>query len=255
LTSDEIILLLLGFISLITLPMLYWLFREPENVLVSPRRRAVLWAIVLAYAGVMVLALLVGVRFFSALFVAYPLFYLLLGKRWMGEKRPFSPPIALFIIPFFLLWFGELFAVLDYNGPILPHFTFYLGFYAGIALVFAFFNGRWQFSLLQLFTIGGLWGVLIEQNFLFPALFLQAIMGDGGAFFTILFSALFVFIIYGLYLAAPFLLLYERVEANPRAGKRPAVFLFIAIVIVPLLVWGVWNWLLTALGMDLTGVV
>ncbi len=189
------------------------------------------------------------------MFVAYPLLYAAGFRNRIRAARIFSTRLALFFLPFFLLWFEELFAVLDYHGPVLQHFVFYLGFYVGIASVIYFFYRGLQFSFAQLFTIGGLWGLLIEGEFMFPEMFMQGIAGDTESLFAFTLAAPFVFITYGLYLAGPFLLFYEEIAVNRPAGVRNVAALFVAAVTVPLLTWGIWTAILGWLGIELSRII
>ncbi|MFV1949865.1 MAG: hypothetical protein ACC633_08045 [Anaerolineales bacterium] len=253
--TEELNLIILGIFSLAAIPVLYWIFRDPSEALNSYLSKALLSIIILAYSGMAVLSLLMGDRFFSALFVAYPLLYAVVFRKRIRSTRIFSTRFTLLILPFFLLWFEELFAVLDYHGPILQHFIFYIGYYVGYVLVIYLFYRRWRFSFAQVLTIGGLFGMLIEQEFMLPKLFLQGISGNLDALLFLFFAAPFIFLVYGLYLAAPFLLFYEEIKVNPKAGKRQVFFLFFAILTVPLLTWGIWTILLSALGIDLAGII
>ncbi len=253
--TEEISLLILGMLSLAVIPTLYWIFKDPSKSLNRNRSAVLLNAIILVYTGLAFFSLALGERFFSALFVAYPLFYGVVFRKRIRSMRIFSTKFGLLLIPFFLLWFGELFAVLDYNGPILQHFIFYTGYYIGYALVIYFFFRRWSFSFAQVLTIGGLFGVLIEQEFMLPQFFLQGISGNLEALLFFFLSAPFIFLVHGLYLAGPFLLFYEDIKVNPKAKKRQVFFLVLALLIIPLLSWGIWSLILSALEIDLVGII
>ncbi len=246
-------LVLLGAISYPTIFTLFWIFKDSTEK--SCFSTGALWAIILTYTGISFLALTAGSRFFSALFVAYPLFLVTVFRERIRRSRLFSSRFGLFWIAFLFLWFEEVFVILDYQDPGLAHLIFYVGFYAGLALVVQYFYKRWDFSFAQVFTIGGLLGLLIEQEFLIPKYFVQVLTGSGDAFMALIFTAPFVFIVYGMYLAAPLLIFYEDMREKKKATKRHALLLYVAIVIVPLLVWGIWDGLITSLGIDLTGVI
>ena len=253
--NEELTLFALGLVSLPTIAALYVIFRDAKRPLRTIRAKIVLAAIIFVYIALAFLPLLDNGRFFSVLFVAFPLLYVTFFRKWIRSGSLFPSKWELFIIPFLLLWFDELFSVLDYEGPILQHFIFYAGFYLGIAAVIGFFYRRWQFSFAQLLTIGGLWGVLIEQNFMFPQFLLNGLMGDGESLLAFLFLAPFTFLAYGLYLAMPFLLFYEEIQGHPKAQKRQLVALFVAILTLPLLIWGAWTAVLNLLQINLAGVV
>ncbi len=194
--TEELNLVMLGMFSIGVIPALYWIFNDPSTALNSYLSQALLGGIILAYSGMAILPLLTGERFFSALFVAYPLLYAIVFRKRIRSTRIFSFRFALLILPFFLLWFEELFAVLDYHGPVLQHFIFYLGYYVGYASVIYYLYRRWRYSFAQVLTIGGLFGVLIEQEFMLPHFFLRGISGNREAL-------LFLFSCRTLYLPGP----------------------------------------------------
>ena len=105
--------------------------------------------------------------------------------------------------------------------------------------------------VLVVYVIGGLWGVLIEQQFRGPSLLLSGALLDFLAFGS------FIFPVYGLYLAGPRLLFQEEIntELELAPSKTMYLFLFIAVSVVPLAVWGLWNGLLTAIGIDISKIV
>ncbi len=253
--TGELSILVLEILSLAAIPTLYWIFKDPSINLNNNRSAVLLNAIILAYSGLAFFSLALGERFFSALFVAYPLFYGIVFRKRIRSMRIFSTKFGFLLVPFFLLWFGELFAVLDYNGPILKHFVFYIGYYIGYALVIFFFYRRWSFSFAQVLTIGGLFGVLIEQEFMLPQFFLQGISGNLEALLFFFLSAPFIFLVHGLYLAGPFLLFYEDIKVNPKAKKHQVFFLCIALLIIPLLSWGIWSLFLSALEFNMVGII
>lgn len=252
---EELNLLFLGIVSFTTIPALYWIFRDPEKLQDSWFFKTILGAIILTFTSFALFPLLMGERFFSALFVAYPLLYAVVFRKWIRSTKIFSTKFALLFLPFLLLWFGELFAVLDYHGPILQHFIFYAGYYIGYVVVIYLFYHRWRFSFAQVLTISGLFGMLIEQEFMLPKFFLQGISGNLEALLFLFLTAPFIFLAHGMYLASPFLLFYDRIKANPKANKRHVFLLFVAILTIPLLAWGIWTMILGALGIDLAGVI
>jgi len=253
--NEEISLFLLSLLSWASIPALYWIFKDPTQTFKGSFSKVLVKVIILAYTTITIIALLSDQRFFSGLFVAYPLFYSVLIRDRLRSRRLFSSKLALLIVPFFLLWFGELFAVLDYHGPVLQHYIQYIGYYVGYALVIYFFYRRWSFSFAQVLTIGGLFGMLIEQEFMLPQFFLQGISGNSEALLFLFLAAPFIFLTHGLYLAGPFLLFNEEINTNPAANKRQVFLLIIALLIIPLLSWGIWSMILSAFGVDLVGII
>jgi hypothetical protein len=254
-TSNDLGMLILSMISWIVLPMLYRIFKDPTRVLSGKYSRRGLKAIILVYAGFAIIALLLGGRFYSSLFVAYPLLYSVVSRDRIRSTWLFSSRFAMFIIPFCLLWFEEIFAVLDYYGVIIPHFIHYIGYYLGYAFVIRYFFRRWSFSFAQVMTIGGLFGLLIEGEFMMPQLFLQGLSGSPESLLYALIAAPFIFITHGFYLAGPYLLFHEEINQNPNANKRQIGFLSIAILVIPLLMWGIWSMIIGAGGFDPSGII
>lgn len=253
--SGESYLLIVSGISWIVIPTLYRLFRDPEDILSGEGSKGTIRLIFFVYAGLTFFSLLLGGLFFSALFIGFPLFYAVLYRDRIRNTKLFSSRLALFTIPFLLLWFEELFAVLDYQGPIIPHFIHYIGYYLGYALVIYLFFRRRKFSFAQVLTIGGLFGVLIEGEFMLPQFLIQGLSGNPDAFIFLVLSAPFIFLTHGLYLAGPYLLFYEEISSKPEANKRQVLLLVIALMIIPLLAWGIWSMVLTAGGFNPAGVI
>lgn len=254
----------------ISLAALFWVFKDPRAVIVRGKKRSLIVFIALLYAVIAFLPFMEGKSACYHFFVTYPLLYVLILRTFARQfllsifNKKF---LAVFL--FSLLWVQEIPVVMDYmiNGtgkfvegteiPIVyagifslgKHLIGYAGFYMGMALTIIFFYKRWQYSLRQVFTVGGFWGVLIEQQFLGPVILFS------GAFLDFFFFATFVFMTYGLYLAGPYLLFYEEFQHAGQRGKGNPVFLFIAIVIIPLLTWGIWSILLGIFNIGVSGVV
>ncbi len=129
--------------------------------------------------------------------------------------------------------FGELLVVLDYGGDIIIHMLTFLGFYLGIAVVMIYFLSKYQFSLIQIFIVGGIWGVIFEQNF-----FLIVILLSLDVFSFILLGSI-VFISYGFYTFGIYRVFfqYDKTVAN----NRENVLFLISIIIFPLITWLIVN--------------
>lgn len=252
---DDILLVILSLISWVTIPTLFRILKDPAELLTDARSKRPVKLIISIFSGLTVLALLIGGQFFSALFVAYPLFYAVIFRDRIRSTRLFSNRFALFTIPFFLLWFEEIFAVLDYQGQILPHFIHYIGYYLGYALVIYIFFRRRSYSFAQVMTVGGLFGVLIEGEFMLPQLFITGLSGDAESLLFMVITAPFIFLTHGLYLAGPFLLFYEEISIRPTATKRQVLMLAITLLIIPLLAWGIWSMILSSVGFNPIGVI
>ena len=92
------------------------------------------------------------------------------------------------------------------------------------------------------------WGVLVEQQFAGPK------MLASGAVVQALGFGLYIFPVYGMYLAAPRLLFFEEFSRSTRTSRWQGVWLFLGIAVLPLATWLLWSALLQTFGFDRTGV-
>lgn len=234
------------------IPICYWALWKPERAFIGGWRRRALWLVVILLGLWIALAASGPQPFFSLLFIVYPLVYgVLLRYRVRALViRASAGRIGRFLVVFVLLWLSESFAALDSaitaHDPLPRHMVNYIGFYLGLALVITLFLSRWRFTFSALFTVGGLWGVLVERQFAGASLLLS---GDIVSF--VVFASV-IFPVYGLYLAGPFLLFHEEWSANSHTSRWRSIFLMVAVTVVPLLTWGLWIALLRLFGMDTT---
>ena len=91
-------------------------------------------------------------------------------------------------------------------------------------------------------------GVLIEQQFAGPKMLVSGAVVEAIGF------GLYVFPVYGLYLAAPRLLFFEEFSRSNRTSRWQGIWLFLVIAVLPLAAWLLWSAILQALGFDRTGV-
>ena len=101
------------------------------------------------------------------------------------------------VVILLFLWIEETWVIVDFHSPPLRHYVHYFGFYAGMTAAIIGLYTRYRYTVLQCFIVGGLWGVLVEQQWKGPKLLLS------GAIVEALTFALYIFPVYGLYLAAP----------------------------------------------------
>lgn len=229
----------------------YWALWQPQ---IAFRRRGwrhlALWLVTLAYLGLAKLDTAAEKPFFAPMFIVYALFYSVLFREFVLDivGRVIRSRVGRYFVILLLLWFSEIFAAMDIMNrePIDRHMLMYIGFYAGLALVVVYFLSRWRYTFPALFTLGGLWGILVERQF---AGLQMLVFGDILGFLT--FASL-IFPVYGFYLAGPYFLLYEEISPNPRTSRWQYILLFIAVAVVPLVTWALWIALLKLLGADTT---
>lgn len=228
----------------------YWALWKPERAFTGGIRRWALWLVVIGYAGLSLLATTGEKPFWSPGFIFYPLLYsvLLRGHVRRLLKGLVRSRVGQTVVVFCLLWFSEIFAGLDIASydPLGRHMLVYIGFYVGLALVVVYFLSRWRYSVPALLTLGGLWGVLVEQQFLGSKMLVS---GNISGF---LIFASIVMPVYGFYLAGPYLLFYEEWNVNTRTSRWQYVMLFIAVTVIPMVTWAISTVILRALGVDTT---
>ncbi|MEP6988706.1 MAG: hypothetical protein ABI970_24105 [Chloroflexota bacterium] len=228
----------------------YWALWQPERAFRRGARCWLLWLVVIGYTSLAALASTGEKPFFSPLFIVFPILYGVLLRGVI--RRLFAGLIrsrlGRYSLVFALLWFSEIFAALDIASydPLGRHMLIYVGFYIGLALVIVYFLSHWRFTFPALFTLGGLWGLLVEQQFLGSKMLLS------GNIIGFLIFASITFPVYGFYLAGPYLLLYEELSPNPRTSRWQYILLFIALTLIPFVTWGIWTLLLKLLGADTT---
>lgn len=182
---------------------------------------------------------------YAVLFRKITRFFIYPARKWLKLR---------YLIIFVSTWIIETFLVIDYNRTGFQqnygverkiiygnpealglHLYSYIGFYVGLALVLGFFLWKYKISLKWAFITGGLWGVLVEQNFLgIKMLFTN----------PVLFSVFgpWTFITYGMYVAGAYLLFYEEISGQDRKEtKYLKLKFFLALAIIPLVSWGLWS--------------
>ncbi len=189
-------------------------------------------------------------------FLIWPLLYAVVFRDKVRSLLSFSrTKLSLrYISIFLLLWVTEIFLVIDYNrtgfaqdygveqaikyGSLLSfgqHLFSYVGFYVGIAFVVGYFIWKYKISLNQTFLVGGIWGVLIEQNFLgIKLLFANPL--------TLITFIPWTFLAYGMYVVGPYLLFYEEIQntVDRRETRFIKLKLFLCLLIIPLITWYLW---------------
>ncbi len=240
-------------IVLLSLGGMYWAFKKPEAAFVRGWPRRIIALIIAVF-----IVLTVSSLSYWLLFIPYPLLCAVFLRKWI-RRIPGTEPTrwwAVFLLVIPLLWVEEIFVILLYRGPFIGHMVSYFGFYVGLSLVFVLFR-RLLFSFAQVMTIGGILGVIIEQHYKGPELLYQAITSGGAAAWSALIAFVpFTFGVYGLYLAAPYLLFYEELKTNSaHKWLLKSVIVQIALIVIPLATWAAWSFILRLFGITFTGVV
>lgn len=236
-------------LKLPTILILAWAFCRPEEMFRPGRRYWGVLAIVVVHVSLALLSLTGEKSSLSELFVAYPLIWsVLLRDRIRGVL---SSPASVWLMGTaicLLLWFEETWVIVDHHSPPVQHYIHYFGFYFGVATTILWFYCRYRYTALQTFVVGGLWGVLVEQQFAGPK------MLASGAVVQALGFGLYIFPVYGMYLAAPRLLFFEEFSRSSRTSRWQGMWLFLGIAVLPLATWLLWSAILQAFGFDRTGV-
>ena len=208
---------MLGVILAIKLPtilILAWAFHRPEEMFRPGRRYWAVLAIAVVHVLLALLSLTGEKSSLSELFVAYPLIWaVLLRNRIRGLLSSPASAWLMAVAICVLLWFEETWVIVDHHSPPLQHYIHYFGFYFGMTATILWLYCRYRYTVLQTFVVGGLWGVLIEQQFAGPK------MVFSGAVVQALGFGLYIFPVYGLYLAAPRLLFFDEFSRSNRTSR------------------------------------
>ena len=78
-----------------------------------------------------------------------------------------------------LLWFEETWVIVDHRSPPLRHYVHYFGFYLGVAATIVWSYRRYRYAVQETFVVGGLWGMLVEQQFACAKMLLAGKVGRG----------------------------------------------------------------------------
>ncbi len=225
----------LSFVYLFAPLFLFLFFRNIQKQ--SPEfdiKNPVSFAISLVYGMAALFSLTFEKTALSMLFIVYPIMVLAFLKhpirKLLGTKA--NSVFIRMMVNFVLLIFMETFVSIDEYGRIEPsHYLFFIGFYLGLVISIEIIFMKWKWLPRQVFILGGLWGVLIEQNFLVPLMLLTLNL------IGIIFVAPFIFLTYSFYTLLPFLLFQDVYSgADPVSGKSFMVS-YIVLVLMPLIVW------------------
>jgi hypothetical protein len=243
---------MLGVVLALKLPtilILAWVFLHPEESFHLGRRYWGVFTVVAVHILLALLSLTGEKSSLAEMFIAYPLIWSVLLRDRLRRLLPMPTTIWLMAVGIcLLLWFEETWVIVDHRSPPLRHYVHYFGFYAGMAATIVWLYTRYRYTALQTFVVGGLWGVLVEQQWKGPKMLVS------GAVVEALTFGLYIFPVYGLYLAAPRLLFFEEFSRSSRTSRWQGLWLFLGITVLPLVSWAIWSAGLQAAGFDRTGV-
>jgi hypothetical protein len=243
---------MLALILLLKLPtilILAWVFRRPEESFRLGRRYWWVCAVAIVHVLLALLSLTAEKSSLSEIFVAYPLIWSVLLRERLRRLLPDPAPVGLMVATIcLLLQFEESWVIVDYRSPPLRHHVHYFGLYLGVTATIVWLFRRYRYSVQQTFIVGGLWGVLVEQQFAGPKMLLAGKLVEAVGF------GVYIVPVYGLYLAAPRLFFFEEFGRSDRLGRWQVLWLFLAISVLPIATWLLWSAMLQSLGFDRSGV-
>ena len=163
---------MLGIVLALKLPtilILAWVFLHPEESFHLGRRYWGVFTVVAVHILLALLSLTGEKSSLSEMFVAYPLIWSVLLRDRLRRLVPIPASIWLMAVGIcLLLWFEETWVIVDHRSPPLRHYVHYFGFYLGVTATIVWLYTRYRYTALQTFVVGGLWGVLVEQQFAGP---------------------------------------------------------------------------------------
>jgi len=223
---------MLGIVLALKLPtilILAWAFRQLEESSHRGRRYWGVFTVVAVHILLALLSLTGEKSSLAEMFVAYPLIWSVLLRDRLRRLVPVPASIWIMAVGIcLLLWFEETWVIVDLRSPPLRHYIHYFGFYAGMAMTIVCLYTSYRYSAIQTLIVGGLWGVLVEQQWKGPKMLMS------GAIVEALTFGLYVFPVYGLYLAGPRLLFFEEFGWSSRTSRWQGLWLFLGITVLPL---------------------
>lgn len=123
------------------------------------------------------------------------------------ENIPYSTFVKYFLIGTFTGLLAEYLAISSgfgfFNPNLVKGFILSVGFYGAIPVIWFFLLQKYSFSIRSVFSLGGIWGICVEQDL---AILLS---------FDI-FAYLYVFVVYGSLICIPYLFTIQNFEGLVR---------------------------------------
>ena len=126
---------------------------------------------------------------------------------------------------------------IHYTGvnAIFQHLYVFTGLYIGFALVIVLYGLKAKITPSQGFLVGGLLGIIVEQQFLIPKLLFS------GNIITLLSVGSWTFLTYGWYIAGPILFFYDSSSNKNGLSKKQLWIFAILFFTVPFISWFLWT--------------
>jgi hypothetical protein len=161
----------------------------------------------------MVVCVLVAIIIYSKewMLLIFPLFCIIYPFREklsaIVEKIPLSALLKYFLIGALTGLLAEYLAISSgfgfFNPNLIKGFILSIGFYGAIPIIWYFLLQKYTFSIGNIFSLGGIWGICVEQDL---AILLS---------FDLL-AYLYVFVVYGSLISIPYLLTKKHFDSLVR---------------------------------------
>ena len=103
------------------------------------------------------------------------------------------------------------------HPQLIPDLILGVGVYSGLAVAWLFAFRYWRFSLASVFLVSGIFGIFAEQS---GVVFANIVRGFYTDPFTVVFSALYILVVYGSFPGVAYLAVGERLN-HPKYRDTP----------------------------------
>jgi hypothetical protein len=244
---------------LFTIWFSWYAIKQPENVWQPSKTRKLFWLLCIVYIILAlgpIMAHDATSRSLYHIFFIWPVLCSVLFKNKIKRifGKLFNTTWGKCLVTFIVLIPMEAFLAIDYIrtnyaqnygvekfinytgiGAVFQHLFVFAGLYIGFALVIVLYGLKHQIKPKQGFLVGGLLGIIVEQQFLIPKLLFS------GNIITLLSLGSWTFLIYGWYIAGPLLLFYDSTLNNTGASKKQLWIFAFLFFTVPFISWFLWT--------------
>ena len=120
----------------------------------------------------------------------------------------------------------------------------------GMAATILWLYTRYRYTALQTFVVGGLWGVLVEQQFAGP----KMLASGAGRVEALTFGSLHLPRLRPVSGGTPAARSSRSSAGRIGPSRWQGLWLFLGITVLPLVCWAIWSAVLQAVGFDRMGV-